>query len=114
VRAFRHAKRENKLRLANWVEQHLKIDIDTDAMFDVQVKRIHEYKRQLLNVLHVVARYHRILDAQAAGTPIDMVAARGGVRGQGGLGLRHGQAGDPAHQRRGGHHQRRRTRGASC
>ena len=73
VRAFRHAKRENKLRLANWVEQHLKIDIDTDAMFDVQVKRIHEYKRQLLNVLHVVTRYHRILDAQAAGTAIDMV-----------------------------------------
>ena len=73
VRAFRHAKRENKLRLANWVEQHLKIDIDTDAMFDVQVKRIHEYKRQLLNVLHVVTRYHRILDAQAAGTPLDMM-----------------------------------------
>ncbi|RSZ42573.1 MULTISPECIES: glycogen/starch/alpha-glucan phosphorylase [unclassified Variovorax] len=73
VRAFRHAKRENKLRLANWVEQHLKIDIDTDAMFDVQVKRIHEYKRQLLNVLHVVARYHRILDAQAAGGPVDIV-----------------------------------------
>jgi starch phosphorylase len=73
VRAFRHAKRENKLRLANWVEQHLKIDIDTDAMFDVQVKRIHEYKRQLLNVLHVVARYHRILDAQAAGETVDLV-----------------------------------------
>ncbi|KQW59333.1 glycogen/starch/alpha-glucan phosphorylase [Variovorax sp. Root411] len=73
ARAFRHAKRENKLRLANWVEQHLKIDIDTDALFDVQVKRIHEYKRQLLNVLHVVARYHRILDAQAAGTPLDIV-----------------------------------------
>ncbi|MDM0007748.1 glycogen/starch/alpha-glucan phosphorylase [Variovorax sp. J22G73] len=73
VRAFRHAKRENKLRLANWVEQHLKIDIDTDAMFDVQVKRIHEYKRQLLNVLHVVARYHRILDAQAAGETLDIV-----------------------------------------
>lgn len=73
VRAFRHAKRENKLRLANWVGEHLKIDLDTDAMFDVQVKRIHEYKRQLLNVLHVVTRYHRILDAQAAGTPIDIV-----------------------------------------
>ena len=73
VRAFRHAKRENKLRLANWVEQHLHIDLDTDAMFDVQVKRIHEYKRQLLNVLHVVSRYQRILDAHEAGTPIDMV-----------------------------------------
>lgn len=62
VRAFRHAKRENKLRLANWVEQHMNITLDTDAMFDVQVKRMHEYKRQLLNVLHVVTRYHRILD----------------------------------------------------
>ncbi|WP_447740453.1 glycogen/starch/alpha-glucan phosphorylase [Variovorax boronicumulans] len=73
VRAFRHAKRENKLRLANWVGEHLKLDLDTDAMFDVQVKRIHEYKRQLLNVLHVIARYHRILDAQANGTPADIV-----------------------------------------
>ncbi|MDM0106226.1 glycogen/starch/alpha-glucan phosphorylase [Variovorax sp. J22R24] len=67
VRAFRHAKRENKLRLANWIDEHLRIDIDTDALFDVQVKRMHEYKRQLLNVLHVVTRYHRILDAPDAG-----------------------------------------------
>jgi starch phosphorylase len=67
VRAFRHAKRENKLRLANWIGDHLKVDIDTDAMFDVQVKRMHEYKRQLLNVLHVITRYHRILDAPDAG-----------------------------------------------
>ncbi|PIF76285.1 glycogen phosphorylase [Variovorax sp. 54] len=73
VRAFRHAKRENKLRLANWVGEHLKLDLDTDAMFDVQVKRIHEYKRQLLNVLHVIARYHRVLDAQASGAPVDIV-----------------------------------------
>ena len=64
VRAFRHAKRENKLRLADWIEQNMDgLVIDSDAMFDVQVKRIHEYKRQLLNVLHVVTRYHRILDA---------------------------------------------------
>jgi len=67
VRAFRHAKRENKLRLANWIEEQLGIDLDTDAMFDVQVKRMHEYKRQLLNVLHVVTRYHRILDKPDAG-----------------------------------------------
>jgi glycogen phosphorylase len=73
ARAFRHAKRENKLRLANWVEQHMGIVLDTDAMFDVQVKRIHEYKRQLLNVLHVITRYHRILDAQAAGETLDIV-----------------------------------------
>ncbi len=73
ARAFRHAKRENKLRLANWVEQHMGLVLDTDAMFDVQVKRIHEYKRQLLNVLHVITRYHRILDAQAAGGTVDIV-----------------------------------------
>ena len=60
ARAFRHAKRENKLRLANWVEQHMGLVLDTDAMFDVQVKRIHEYKRQLLNILYVVTRYNRI------------------------------------------------------
>ncbi|HEY2255091.1 MAG TPA: glycogen/starch/alpha-glucan phosphorylase [Variovorax sp.] len=67
VRAFRHAKRENKLRLANWIDEHMRLDIDTEAMFDVQVKRMHEYKRQLLNVLHVITRYHRILEAPDAG-----------------------------------------------
>ena len=67
VRAFRHAKRENKLRLANWIDEHMRIDIDTDALFDVQVKRMHEYKRQLLNVLHVITRYHRILEKPDAG-----------------------------------------------
>jgi starch phosphorylase len=73
VRAFRHAKRENKLRLANWIEQHMGLVVDTDAMFDVQVKRIHEYKRQLLNVLHVVARYRRIVAAHDAGQTADVV-----------------------------------------
>ncbi|MDM0091251.1 MULTISPECIES: glycogen/starch/alpha-glucan phosphorylase [unclassified Variovorax] len=73
VRAFRHAKRENKLRLANWIEQHLAITVDTDAMFDVQVKRIHEYKRQLLNVLHVVSRYQRIVAAHETGQTSELV-----------------------------------------
>ncbi|VWX58679.1 glycogen phosphorylase [Burkholderiales bacterium 8X] len=73
ARAFRHAKRENKLRLANWVEQQLGVVLDTDAMFDVQVKRIHEYKRQLLNVLHVVSRYQRIVAAHEAGQVPDIV-----------------------------------------
>jgi starch phosphorylase len=73
VRAFRHAKRENKLRLANWIEQHMGLEIDTDAMFDVQVKRIHEYKRQLMNVLHVVSRYRRIVAAHEAGQTSDLV-----------------------------------------
>src|SRR5690606_16354292 len=51
----------NKLRLAHWIGEHLAIQIDPTAMFDVHVKRIHEYKRQLLNVLHVITRYQRIL-----------------------------------------------------
>jgi len=47
--------------------------VDSDAMFDVQVKRIHEYKRQLLNVLHVVSRYQRIVAAHDAGQASDLV-----------------------------------------
>ncbi len=60
-------KRANKQRLANWIEQQLGMAIDPDSLFDVQVKRIHEYKRQLLNALHVVARYHAILANPNAG-----------------------------------------------
>ena len=63
VHAFALAKRHNKERLAHWVQQHLGLTLDPAALFDVQVKRIHEYKRQLLNVLHVITRYHRMLDA---------------------------------------------------
>lgn len=65
--AFRAVKRDNKLRLARWVQRHLGIALNPDALFDVQVKRIHEYKRQLLNVLHVVTRYQAILAAPDAG-----------------------------------------------
>jgi glycogen phosphorylase len=63
---FRVVKRANKERLADTIHQLLGIDVTIDAMFDVQVKRIHEYKRQLLNLLHVVVRYQRILDNPAA------------------------------------------------
>ncbi|HKQ15145.1 MAG TPA: glycogen/starch/alpha-glucan phosphorylase [Steroidobacteraceae bacterium] len=63
---FRAVKRANKERLANTIHQLLGIDVTVDAMFDVQVKRIHEYKRQLLNLLHVVVRYQRILENPAA------------------------------------------------
>ena len=60
--AFGRAKKQNKERLAAWVQEHMGLTLNVDALFDVQVKRIHEYKRQLLNLLHVVARYQRILD----------------------------------------------------
>ncbi|TAM29318.1 MAG: glycogen/starch/alpha-glucan phosphorylase [Paraburkholderia sp.] len=58
--AFRAAKRCNKVRLVQRLTQRTGIAFDPDALFDMQVKRIHEYKRQLLNVLHVIVRYNRI------------------------------------------------------
>ncbi|OQP35614.1 MULTISPECIES: glycogen phosphorylase [Pantoea] len=54
------AKFANKRRLADWVAKNLDVVLDPNALFDVQIKRIHEYKRQLLNVLHVITRYNRI------------------------------------------------------
>ncbi|WP_227729606.1 glycogen phosphorylase [Yersinia proxima] len=63
LRAVQKAKLENKKRLAIYIAQKLNIVVNPDALFDVQIKRIHEYKRQLLNVLHVITRYNRILEA---------------------------------------------------
>ena len=57
---WRAAKEMNKLVLSHEIEERLGIEVDSAGMFDVQVKRIHEYKRQLLNVLGVAARYFRI------------------------------------------------------
>jgi glycogen phosphorylase len=59
---FRAVKRANKERLARTIHHLIGVEASPDAMFDVQVKRIHEYKRQLLNLLYVVVRYLRILD----------------------------------------------------
>ncbi len=61
--AFAAVKRANKQELAAKLRHYLNMEIDADTMFDVQIKRIHEYKRQLLNVLHVVTLYQRICDA---------------------------------------------------
>ena len=55
-------KAANKQSFANWVKQESGIVLNTDAMFDVQVKRLHEYKRQLLNVLHIIYLYQRMKD----------------------------------------------------
>ena len=59
--AFATVKHANKARLAAYIERECGIRLDPASLFDVQVKRIHEYKRQLLNVLHIVTRYHAIL-----------------------------------------------------
>jgi starch phosphorylase len=64
--AFVRVKRDNKLRLANLIQERLQIVVDPDSMFDVQVKRIHEYKRQLLNVLHIITLYNRICQGHDA------------------------------------------------
>jgi starch phosphorylase len=57
---FAAIKADNKRRLADVVQKRVGIEIDPASLFDVQVKRIHEYKRQLLNLLYVVTRYHRL------------------------------------------------------
>ncbi len=54
-------KKSNKMKLAHFIAQTQQIVINPEALFDVQIKRIHEYKRQLLNLLHVITRYNRIL-----------------------------------------------------
>ena len=64
---FRRIKRANKERLARFIAAQTDETVDPDSMFDVQVKRIHEYKRQLLNILHVITRYNRIRDNRETG-----------------------------------------------
>jgi starch phosphorylase len=59
--SFQAVKAANKVRLAAYIAQTTGITVDPTSLFDVQVKRIHEYKRQLLNVLHVITRYQAIL-----------------------------------------------------
>lgn len=57
---WQEVKRQNKLRLAAYISKQNCIEVDADSLFDCQVKRIHEYKRQLLNVLHIITLYNRI------------------------------------------------------
>ena len=57
---FRQAKQAAKARFAAWVKRELDIALDEASIFDSQIKRIHEYKRQLLNVLHITVLYHRL------------------------------------------------------
>lgn len=57
---FMEIKYQNKVRLAKYIKEHNGIDVDPNSIFDVQVKRLHEYKRQLLNILHVMYLYNQI------------------------------------------------------
>jgi len=66
---FLHAKRKMKRRFADWLVKTSDLTVDPDSIFDSQIKRIHEYKRQLLNVLHIVVLYNRLRSASARATP---------------------------------------------
>ncbi|XP_030638309.1 glycogen phosphorylase, muscle form isoform X3 [Chanos chanos] len=60
IRDVAKVKQENKLKFSRHLEEHYKVKINPNSMFDIQVKRIHEYKRQLLNCLHIITFYNRI------------------------------------------------------
>uniref|UniRef100_A0A3Q0SBP0 Alpha-1,4 glucan phosphorylase n=1 Tax=Amphilophus citrinellus TaxID=61819 RepID=A0A3Q0SBP0_AMPCI len=60
IRDVAKVKQENKLKFAAFLQQHGQVKVNPDSIFDVQVKRIHEYKRQLLNCLHAITLYNRI------------------------------------------------------
>ncbi|MCH5212536.1 MAG: glycogen/starch/alpha-glucan phosphorylase [Oscillospiraceae bacterium] len=58
---FEEIKRANKKVVADYIEEHNGVKINPDSIFDIQCKRLHEYKRQMMNVLHIIAEYNRIL-----------------------------------------------------
>src|SRR5439155_26872752 len=66
---FIEAKRAAKTRFAEWIKRQYKINLDLDSIFDCQIKRIHEYKRQLLNVLHIMVLYNRLRENPGLGVP---------------------------------------------
>ncbi|MBI4879709.1 MAG: glycogen/starch/alpha-glucan phosphorylase [Planctomycetes bacterium] len=76
--AWRQVKRHNKERFARYMERRLGIELDPRTLLDVHVKRMHEYKRQLLNVLHAVTLYNRIKEAGARGAGVPRTIIFGG------------------------------------
>ena len=102
--AFRKAKREAKARFADWLKPTTGHGgRSRTSIFDCQIKRIHEYKRQLLNALHIVVLYNRLRENPA----LDDAAADVLLRRQGGAGLPPGQADHQVHQQPGRHDRRR-------
>ncbi len=73
--SWRRMRRANKVTLANEIHRRVGLQVDPDSLFDVQVKRLHEYKRQHLNALHMVTRYLDLLDAPDAGEPRTVIVS---------------------------------------
>ncbi len=106
LQAVQRAKRQNKERLALYIAKTLNVVVNPDALFDVQIKRIHEYKRQLLNVLHVITLYNRLLDdPEIERVPRVVIFA-----GKAAIGLLCRQTDHPLDQRRGQSDQQRSAR----
>ena len=103
AREWRAIKHYNKQRLAAYIHERLGITVDPDSMFDVLVKRMHEYKRQHLKVLHILTLYKRIQH----NPDIDIAAPHVYLRRQSRARLPHGQAHHQAHPLRGRGHPRR-------
>ncbi len=76
-------KQLNKVRLASTIQSDLGVTVDVDSMFDCQVKRIHEYKRQLLNMLHVITLFNRIRDGVPSVIPRTVIIAGKAAPGYG-------------------------------
>ena len=70
--AVKHAR---KTMVVRWLRTRMTVDLDVDSIFDVQIKRIHEYKRQLLNAMHVLALYHRVHDGGGSIVPRTVIFA---------------------------------------
>ncbi len=72
---FHAVKQANKARLAQLIQTQLGVGVDPDSLFDIQIKRMHEYKRQLLNVLHVITLYNRICAGSHETVPRTVIIA---------------------------------------
>lgn len=94
---WREVKRANKQQFAAFVRKETGISIDPESMFDVQVKRIHEYKRQHLNILHVIGLYHRM----RSDSTLDIPSRTFIFGGKAAPGLLHGEAHHQADKRSG-------------
>ena len=106
---FLRPKREAKIRFADWLRRSTGQIVDPDTIFDSQIKRIHEYKRQLLNVLHIVILYNRLRREPERRHR----AAHVLLRGQGGARVPSRQAHHQADQQRRGRRSRMSRRRAT-